>query len=106
MTETRSVAAEIQECTLHIDHGTARPARTVWHHIWPIGWGGPNLDYDEPGGVWTCDNGHYTVHRILDWMRKHDAPLTAVPPFVHSRKELKTAREGYQKWVAAGKPGG
>lgn len=106
MSEQRSIAAETQPCTLHRDHGTARPARTAWHHLWPIGWGGPDLDYDQPGGIWTCDNGHYTIHRILDWWRKDKStPGREIPPFVHSRSELKAAHEGYQKWLDAGKPG-
>lgn len=107
MTEQRSVPAENQPCTLHRDHGTARPGRTVWHHLWPIGWGGPDLDYGEPGGVWTCDNGHYTIHRALDWFRKTKQPaVTGHPPFAMSRTELRAAREGYGRWLDAGKPGG
>jgi hypothetical protein len=124
MAETFGIPSEKQACTLHKYHGTARPGRTVWHHIWPKGWGGPDYKPGAPaGGVWTCDNGHYTIHRILDWFRKQDAkaisaqggvvvPDTAnevarmKPPFKCSRSELIVARQGYYDWASNGRPTG
>jgi hypothetical protein len=110
--------AEERPCWGHKDHGTARPLRIVGHHIVPKEWGG------DPKGelYWCCDNFHYAVHRIMDWLRLQDRGpkddgvgglppdevLKMVPPFlpVHggSRKEIWVAREGYRRWVALGRP--
>jgi hypothetical protein len=126
MEEPLSVPAEQTPCTIHKYHGTAKPARTVWHHIWPKGWGGPDYKPGHDGGVWTCDNGHYTVHRLLDWYRKQDGILRdpeniefgdeiglvesrvvrMKPPFHVSISERTVARQGYYDWASNGRPTG
>jgi hypothetical protein len=33
------------------------------HHVWPLGFGGPDTDANRVG---ICANGHYAVHEYLD----------------------------------------
>lgn len=114
MREPVAVPSEQVQCSLHQNHGSSRPLRTVWHHVWPMGWGGPDVRPGQVGGAWICDNGHYSVHRILDWLRKEDKRatillsdlLTKRPPFGGGRKEIDLARRGFKMWVDAGRPVG
>jgi hypothetical protein len=108
-----AVPVERQKCTIHGAHGSALPLRTVGHHILPKEWGG------DPHGelAWVCDNGHYSIHRILDWLRlqdrgpkgdgvgglPYDEVIQMRPPFGGSRSELRLAREGYERWVSVGR---
>lgn len=70
-----------------------QPLRFVTHHIQPQEAGGPS----EPGNyAQLCDSCHYTIHRLMWYMRQG----TALPK-VH-RNQLKLAQEGYDRCVAAG----
>jgi hypothetical protein len=115
MGEQMTVPAEQRPCQAHRDHGSASPLRTVGHHILPKEWGG------DPKGelYWCCDNFHYSVHRIMDWLRhtyEHmviltprdvDGLLKERPPFMppHGlKRELSLARLGFRRWLEAGRP--
>jgi hypothetical protein len=37
------------------------------HHIWPLGDGGPDVESNK---VTVCANGHYSIHSLIDLMRK------------------------------------
>lgn len=76
-------------CTLHRDHGTARPLRLVAHHVHPLAYGGRST----PGNLAVvCDNGHYSVHEILNLLLK-GKPL---PRYFGTRLERAMASRGYE----------
>lgn len=79
-------------------HGSHRPVplRTVVHHIQPQGMGGADVPANR---VEVCDTGHFNIHRCLDDLL-HGVPMRAA-----ARSEHRLARQGYDAWVAAGKPG-
>ena len=50
--------------------------------------------------VHVCDTGHYNIHRLLaDLIQRGRMRLGG------TREERRLAKEGFDKWVAAGKPG-
>ena len=82
-------------CQAHSYHWPP-PLRTVVHHITPLAMGGQDVPANR---VEVCDSGHYNTHRCLDDL------LHGVAPSRGTRKERALARQGYDAWVAAGKPG-
>jgi hypothetical protein len=102
-------------CTVHRYHWP-RPTRTVLHHIWPLGMGGPDASSNK---VKTCDTGHYTIHGLLDWLVDNvpASAMTAVSGLagqyvagllkarkVGTRREQELAALGFQRWHLAGRP--
>ena len=88
----------MEECALHRDHGSARPAILVTHHIVPLGMDGPDVATNK---IRICDNGHRSVHTVLAAL-VFDRPI---PVGVGCRTERALAREGFDRWVALGRPG-
>jgi anaerobic selenocysteine-containing dehydrogenase len=80
-------------------HGTHRPTpmRVVDHHVQPQAMGGPDAPANR---VQVCDTGHYNIHRLLD-----DLILGGPMRRGGTAEERRLAKEGYDKWVRAGKPG-
>lgn len=86
-------AGKASRCEVTIYH-RPKPLRFVWHHIVPEAYGGKT----EPGNlVQTCDNDHYSVHRIM-WLLANGG----IPPGMGSRAQRSLAERGYQAAVAAG----
>lgn len=58
-------------------------------------------DPDDPANhVWSCDTGHYNIHRILGHL------IDGTDPGRFGTEEEKAlALRGYKAWLAAGKPG-
>lgn len=100
----------VELCENPVSHVPA-PLRTVRHHVWPLGWGGP-----DSGGnrVQCCDTCHYAVHAVLDaWRRAGRGPLghaqtrdlLGLPDgWALGRWALGTARVGWERWEAGGRP--
>lgn len=38
-----------------------------WHHVWPLGNGGPDVRQNK---IRVCANGHYSIHAMLDYLQK------------------------------------
>lgn len=81
------------------------PLRFVWHHIQPHEAGGPT---ESANLVQLCDSCHYSVHRLLWYLRCEEVgvPLDPVadrqlahPP---RRELLILAREGFSRCEEAG----
>ena len=85
----------MSDCQVHLYHAP-KPLRIVVHHIQPQGMGGLSVPANM---VSVCDTGHFNIHRCLDDL------LHGVPLVRGARKEQALARQGYDAWVAAGKPG-
>lgn len=93
---TEGAAPAEHPCQLHGSH-RPEPLVIVKHHVQPLGMGGP----DEPGNwAWTCDTGHRNVHTLMGPLANDGAM-----PAGGTRAERALAREGFDRWVAAGKPG-
>jgi hypothetical protein len=127
MTPILPATAPGNQCSLHRTHGSARPLRTVLHHVWPLGMGGPNTAANK---VATCDNGHYAVHELLTWLVRNipTSVLSSAPGLMNrdrydtayltrtlrrqtqyrtaSRSERRIAVRGYLDWHQAGRPDG
>lgn len=82
-------------CQVHGYHWPPAPY-TVTHHVWPKGMGGPDINSNK---VVVCPTGHLNIHRCLDDL------LHGLPMRRGTRKERAYAQQGYDSWVAAGKPG-
>lgn len=82
-------------CDVHGYH-YPKPLRVVVHHVQPLAMGGLDVDTNK---VNVCDTGHYNIHRCLDDL------LHGVAMQAGTRKERDLAQQGYDEWVAAGKPG-
>lgn len=74
-------------CTVHGYH-YPKPLRTVIHHVWPREFGGPDVAANR---VQTCDTGHYSIHTLLDQLRK------GKPMVGGTRRERELARLGYDR---------
>jgi len=82
-------------CQVHAYHWP-KPLRTVVHHLQPLAMDGPDVASNR---VTVCDTGHFNIHRCLDDLLKTE-------PFSGgTRKERDFAKQGFDAWVAAGKPG-
>jgi hypothetical protein len=85
-----------ERCELHRYH-YPKPYRLVWHHLQPLGMGGP----DNMGNmIGACDTGHYNIHGALSAL-VFGKPM----PKNTTRSERFAALRGYNKWLIAGKPG-
>jgi hypothetical protein len=83
-------------CDVHNTH-EPRPLRIVSHHIWPLGMAGPDVPTNR---VQTCDAGHMNTHRLLDDLLRDGKMRRG-----GSKQERILAQRGFDRWVAAGKPG-
>lgn len=64
------------------------PSRYVHHHIWPLGFDGPNVPENR---VEACDNCHYGIHEVLDLLR------AGLPVKGYPRGVVKWAAEGWRR---------
>lgn len=53
------------ECYCH-RHRELVPMET--HHVWPLGLGGPNADWNK---VVVCENAHGSIHAYLDMLLRY-----------------------------------
>jgi hypothetical protein len=85
-----------KRCILHAYHWP-RPLVLVVHHVQPKGMGGPDVAGNR---ALVCDTGHRNVHTLM-------GPLVnvGIMPRGGTRRERELAREGFDRWVAAGRPG-
>lgn len=75
----RALPAATHPCVLHRHH-SPHLERTHVHHIFPLGWGGPDTaDNEAP----CCPTGHDSIHILLEAYRRHDGE----PPW-EVRKEF------------------
>lgn len=79
-------------------HGSHRPGVITLHthHIQPLGMQGPDVPENK---VRICPTGHANVHAIMA------ALVFGHPVPKGSRSEYELARQGYARWVDAGRPG-
>ena len=84
-------------CDVHGYH-SPKPLRIVPHHIQPLGMNGPDVPANR---VNTCDTGHFNIHRLLDDLL-HDGLMRVRGG---TRRERQLARQGFDAWVATGRPG-
>jgi hypothetical protein len=98
--------ARHRPCQVHTRHVPV-PLVTVVHHIRPRGMHGPGEDPDVPDNkVITCDTGHRTIHTLLGVLVTADLHCAPVPVLDRGTvEEKRLARVGYERWVAAGRPG-
>lgn len=85
-----------QKCQLHTRHIPV-PLWIEKHHVQPLSMGGA----DEAGNwLFCCPTGHYNIHALM-------GPLanTGTMPAGGTVLERRWAQEGYDRWVAAGRPG-
>lgn len=78
------------------------PLELERHHVWPLGMGGPDEDWNQ---VWVCPTTHTNTHEILrafmrfgplTWgeiLEANDRPV--------SRYAYHLAAEGYRRWAEA-----
>lgn len=57
-------------CVVHRYHWPP-VQRTVRHHVWPLGMGGPDTAANL---VNVCDTGHYSIHGALDALMRGEPP--------------------------------
>lgn len=82
-------------CDVHGSH-TPKPLRIEAHHLQPLGMAGPDTPSNR---VNVCPTGHFNIHHVLDDLLRGQLPTAG------TRKERALAKQGYDAWVAAGKPG-
>lgn len=72
------------------------------HHVQPLAMGGA----DAPENViYVCPTGHDAIHELLRaWVRVDGEPSWEIRRHYHY-VERTYARLGYERWVAAGRPG-
>ncbi len=90
-------------CGISASH-SPQPLRFVWHHVQPAECGGKT----EAGNlVQTCDSCHYTVHRLLWYLRLQAGEainLDELHTLRHPprRSQLEVALRGFSACTAAG----
>lgn len=90
-------------CLCQADH-RPDPLGGEWHHIWPVGMGGPDVAANL---VFVCPTTHTNVHAILrlmvrearEWSWREVTEHFAAPV---SRYAYRLAVEGFRRWVSAG----
>lgn len=84
-------------------HGTHWPRihSTHKHHVLPLAWGGTKTPDNEVNG---CPTGHESVHLLLNLMATVDGAVSPERFVGFSRGEVQLAKEGFAKWIAAGRP--
>lgn len=88
-------------CVVHKRH-IPTPWRTVYHHVKPLEYGGPDVT-DNLVGI--CDTGHYNLHEYIAahvWNVRHPAAPRPLPKL--TRAEAKLAGVGAAQadlWLAA-----
>ena len=82
-------------CKVHGSHAP-RPLALEVHHIQPLAMLGPNIASNR---IVVCPTGHTNIHKILHLLCRD------LPVIIGGRRERAVARDGYDRWVAAGKPG-
>lgn len=90
-----------QVCACQADHRPA-PMELERHHVWPLGMGGPDEDWNI---AWVCPTTHTNIHEMLraflrlgplTWGEVVEA--TSVPV---NRYAYHLAVTGYQRWAQA-----
>jgi hypothetical protein len=51
-------------CLVHVHDGWVP---LEWHHVWPLGDGGPDVRQNK---IRVCANAHYSIHAMLDALAK------------------------------------
>jgi hypothetical protein len=81
-------------CTVHAAHRPHVSMPDV-HHIWPKGWGGPDIPSNT---VVVCPTGHRNVHELLNaWVRSQGRP----PIEIERHYALSERRLAEAGWTAA-----
>jgi hypothetical protein len=92
---------EQRRCGCVADHNP-EPQELHVHHIWPLGWRGP----DDPANTAVlCPTTHANVHEYLRALRAWEPD----PPPYLLRKHFSAfaralAAEGHNRWIVAGRP--
>ena len=87
-------------CRCTSDH-RPRPLELHAHHVWPLGFGGPDIASNL---IWLCPTAHVNVHEILrDLMRLgrltyYEYNLTTTRTVQHYAYVV--AVEGFDRWRA------
>lgn len=78
------------------------PRELDHHHVWPVGWGGP----EDGLKVWLCPTSHRNTHELLAAWRRYggEPPWEPDGAFV-GRKRFgplvqMLAEEGYRQWAS------
>jgi hypothetical protein len=83
-------------CAIHGEYCDAIPDTLQWHHVWPLGMGGPDIVANRIG---VCATIHMNIHKIIrDVIDNKDIGK-------YRTSEVYYAKEGVMQWLAAGKPG-
>lgn len=61
-----------QHCDCMATHAPA-PLELEYHHIWPLGMGGPDVASNK---VWLCPTAHTNVHELLRLILRSGGTLT------------------------------
>lgn len=90
----RLASAAAKPCSMYQDHGSARPAFTQGHHLYPVYlqnkvWGRIVL----PNLVWLCGTCHDNLHGWLYWIQ---GERFATPIGVPAR--ARAAAEAVDRW--------
>lgn len=82
-----------EPCLLHERH-IPNPHLNHFHHVWPLGDGGPDIDENI---VVVCPTGHANIHTLLDLYRLHlgQPPYAVVRTFAFKEREY--AQLGWQR---------
>lgn len=67
------------------------------HHIWPLGWGGPDAPTNR---IVICATGHNSVHALLDAYRRAGGPPGWDVLQHYGRAERHLADRGWQASLA------
>lgn len=86
----------MRACELHASH-RPKPLAIVKHHIQPLGMGGPD---EASNWLFCCDTGRRNIHTLMGPLANHGAE-----PITGTASERAAAIDGYNRWVAAGRPG-
>lgn len=79
--EARTAAAADHPCELYVDHGSAVPAVTQGHHVFPV-----YLQNRAHGRIvdgtleWLCGTCHDNVHEWLSWLLNEAREPSPHPP--------------------------
>ncbi len=85
-------------CEIHGYHWPPIHA-TVWHHVHPLGLGGPDIAENM---VEMCNTGHVNIHVALDYLLDMEGRPVKGKLKGFTRKELALAWSGYHSVVKRG----
>jgi hypothetical protein len=81
------------DCQIHTRH-VPNAHVNEWHHIWPLGKGGPAIPQNR---IVVCATGHNNIHHLIREFELHKGKVPYIVLRTYAKSERELALLGYQR---------